>query len=686
MASVSMTMKITSLSYISSSNYNIGRICYNRTKCSINKRNRVTKITALQNPSHNLPDHVPTITESIVYAEDLKHSTNEPRFDNKLLKVPDNIFRKPEETSYSAFMKALHNKSIAKATVAQDEKVVKIQLNNGTEQVIVLPLAIGIVDTLLEHNVDVTMKYIKDATDNSAFDMSSVPQEVQIIIAIVEILLIGGLITTILNIIQRGGGNTPNGMNSFIGMNKEISLDKSNVTFADIAGVDIAKQELMEIVDFLKNPEKYTIVGAKIPRGILLCGPPGVGKTLLARAIAGEAEVPFFSCSGSDFIELFVGVGASRVRDLFKKARDKAPCIIFIDEIDTIGKQRSAGGPGVGNDERDQTINQLLTLMDGFEGNLGVIVVAATNRPDILDSALLRPGRFDRRVIVDLPDIKGRYEILQIHTKTRPLAEDVNLQQIARITVGFSGADLNNLCNEAAIYAARLGNENVNQANFENALEKITLGEERRTMLVTEQKKRVLAYHEAGHALIGLIMNDFDIVRKVSIVPRGMTGGATYFEPLDEHVDMALMTREYLENKIMVALGGRVAEEIIFGTTKITTGASGDLQVVQNIANDMVTQFGFNDTLGLANWENIEGISEVIFYEMKLLIDKLYEKTHFLITKNIILLDVIASALIEKETLNYEELLELVEGLECPLDLETLNISQIIDIVTDEIL
>jgi cell division protease FtsH len=650
------------------------RLNANYSRRPINQRKYAVKITALQNPSYNLPDHVPTISESIVYAEDLKRSTIEPRFDNKLLKVPDNIFRKPEESSYSSFMKDLHNKSIAKATVTQDEKVVKIQLNNGTEQVIVLPLAIGIVDTLLEHNVDVTMKYIKDATDNSVFDMSSVPQEVQVIVAIVEILLIGGLITTFLNIMQRSG-NTPNGMNNFIGMNKEITLDKSNVTFADIAGVDIAKQELMEIVDFLKNPEKYTIVGAKIPRGILLCGPPGVGKTLLARAIAGEAEVPFFSCSGSDFIEMFVGVGASRVRDLFKKAREKAPCILFIDEIDTIGKQRSAGGPGVGNDERDQTINQLLTLMDGFEGNLGVIVVAATNRPDILDSALLRPGRFDRRVIVDLPDIKGRYEILQIHTKTRPLAEDVNLQQLARITVGFSGADLNNLCNEAAIYAARLGNENVNQVNFENALEKITLGEERRTMLVTEQKKRVLAYHEAGHALIGLIMNDFDIVRKVSIVPRGMTGGATYFEPLDEHVDMALMTREYLENKIMVALGGRVAEEIIFGTSKITTGASGDLQIVQNIANDMITQFGFNDTLGLANWEDNEGISDIIFYEMKVLIDKLYERTYFLITKNIIVLDVIATALIEKETLNYEELIELVEGLECPLDVETLNTS-----------
>lgn len=640
-------------------------IPHQNKKCYKNKKS-IIKVHALP----ELP-HIPSLAESFEYINILKHNNNS-KFDKASLKTPDNVFNKTKDlstsTSYSEFIKLLHDKSITQAIVTQDEKVIKIKLKDGREQVVVLPIAIGIVDILAEYNVDVTMKYIKNS--DSTFE-SGIPDEIEYGIAFFEILLIGSLIILFINMMRGAGAQ---GMRNFVGMDKEIILDKSSVTFADIAGIDTAKQELMEVVDFLKTPEKYTIVGAKIPRGILLCGAPGVGKTLLARAIAGEANVPFFSCSGSDFIEMFVGVGASRVRDLFKKAREKAPCILFIDEIDTIGKQRNAGGPGMSNDERDQTINQLLTLMDGFEGNLGVIVVAATNRPDILDSALLRPGRFDRRVIVDLPDVNGRQEIFKIHTKNKPLAEDVNLTKMARVTVGFSGADINNLCNEAAIYAARFGNDKISQANFENALEKIVLGEEKRTVLITEQKKRVLAYHEAGHALIGLIVNNFDIVRKVSIVPRGITGGATYFEPLDEHLDMSLVTRDYLENKIMVALGGRVAEEIIFGKNKITTGASGDLQMIQNIAKEMVVDYGFNETLGISNWENVDGISEVIFSEMKLLIDKLYVRTYYLINKNIALLDVIALSLIEKETLSYEDLLELVEGLECPLDLETLNI------------
>ena len=625
--------------------------------------------------------HIPSLAEGLEYINTLKH--NNSKFDKASLKAPDDVFNKSKQipsTSYSEFVKLLHDKSITQAIVTQDEKVIKIKLKDGRERVVVIPIAVGIVDMLSEYNVDVTIKYIKNGS--STFD-TGLPEEFQYGLAFFEILMIGSLVTLFINMMR---GNGAPGMRNFIGMDKEITLDKSSVTFEDIAGIDTAKQELMEIVDFLKTPEKYTVVGAKIPRGILLCGAPGVGKTLLARAIAGEANVPFFSCSGSDFIEMFVGVGASRVRDLFKKAREKAPCILFIDEIDTIGKQRTSGGPGMSNDERDQTINQLLTLMDGFEGNLGVIVVAATNRPDILDSALLRPGRFDRRVIVDLPDVNGRQEIFKIHTKNKPLADDVNLTKMARVTVGFSGADINNLCNEAAIYAARFGNDKITQENFESALEKIVLGEEKRNLLITEQKKRVLAYHEAGHALIGLIVDDFDIVRKVSIVPRGMTGGATYFEPLDEHLDMSLMTREYLENKIMVALGGRVAEEIIFGKNKITTGASGDLQMIQNIAKEMVVDYGFNESLGISNWENVDGISEVIFSEMKLLIDKLYVRTYYLINKNIALLDVIALSLIEKETLSYEDLLELVEGLECPLDIniDIDNISNNEIYITDE--
>ena len=641
---------------------------YNKSKiCRTNRKLRV-KVRAA---GFELP-HIPTLAESIEYINTLKHTNN--KLEKSSLKAPDDVFSKikPKQLqtgSYTRFITLLHSKTITEATVTQDEKVVKIKLKDGTEEVIVLPLAIGIVNMLEEYNVDVTMKYMKEA-DSSGFDPSGMPEQLQYALAFLEIFIISSMVLLFINMMR---GNGAPGMKNFIGMNKEIELNKSTVTFEDIAGIDTAKQELMEIVDFLKTPEKYTVVGAKIPRGILLCGAPGVGKTLLARAIAGEANVPFFSCSGSDFIEMFVGVGASRVRDLFKKAREKAPCILFIDEIDTIGKQRTSGGPGMSNDERDQTINQLLTLMDGFEGNLGVIVIAATNRPDILDSALLRPGRFDRRVVVDLPDVNGRQEIFKIHTKNKPLDDEVNLTKMARVTVGFSGADINNLCNEAAIYAARSGNDKLTQQDFENALEKITLGEEKRNLLITEQKKRVLAYHEAGHALIGLIVNDFDIVRKVSIVPRGMTGGATYFEPLDEHLDMSLMTYEYLQNRIMVALGGRVAEEIIFGKNKITTGASGDLQMIQNIAREMVVNYGFNESLGLANWEDIDGISDVVFAEMKLLIDKLYVQTYYLLNKNIALLDVIANALIEKETLSYEDLFDLIEGVECPLDLDELT-------------
>jgi len=344
-------------------------------------------------------------------------------------------------------------------------------------------------------------------------------------------------------------------------------------------GVDGAKLELMEVVDFLKNPDKYTKLGAKIPKGCLLVGPPGTGKTLIAKAVAGEAGVPFFSCAASEFVELFVGVGASRVRDLFEKAKAKAPCIVFIDEIDAVGRQRGAGMGG-GNDEREQTINQLLTEMDGFDGNTGVIVLAATNRPDVLDSALLRPGRFDRQVTVDRPDVQGRVKILGVHSRGKTLASDVDFEKIARRTPGFTGADLQNLMNEAAIMAARRDLKEISKEEVADALERIIAGPEKKGAVMSEQKKKLVAYHEAGHALVGALMPEYDPVAKISIVPRGAAGGLTFFAPSEERLESGLYSRSYLENQMCVALGGRIAEELIFGPENVTTGASNDFQQV----------------------------------------------------------------------------------------------------------
>lgn len=427
--------------------------------------------------------------------------------------------------------------------------------------------------------------------------------------------------------------------------------ENTGVTFDDIAGAENAKQDLMEIVDFLKAPERYARVGAKIPRGVLLVGPPGTGKTLLARAVAGEASVPFFPCSGAEFIEMFVGVGASRIRSLFAKAVEKSPSIIFIDEIDAIGKARSVNPTG-GNDERDQTINQLLTAMDGFKGNTGVIVIAATNRPDILDDALLRPGRFDRRVTVDLPDLTGRLGILRVHSRGKPLASDVSLESLGKVTVGFSGADLESLCNEAAIYAARGHRDVITADDFDQALEKLTMGEERRTLLVTDEKKRLIAYHEAGHALLGLAFQDmgYDKLRKISIVPRGGAGGATYFEPDEHHVDLSLVTRQYMEQQIMVSLGGRIAEEIIFGPDRATTGASADFRNVHELALAMITEYGFS-TLGPLNLSEMEGLSQEISMEVLDLVDKCYAAATAIMEQNLSVLHDIAESLLIKETL-----------------------------------
>jgi len=469
-------------------------------------------------------------------------------------------------------------------------------------------------------------------------------------------------------VISSRGGAPGGGMFGGVTSSRATLFDPTmiNTRFTDVAGADNAKRELAEVVDFLKNPEKYTKLGASIPKGVLLHGPPGCGKTLLARSVAGEAGVPFFSTSGSAMVELFVGVAAARVRDMFQKAKEVSPCIIFIDEIDAIGKARSMSLASGANDERDQALNQLLTEMDGFEGNTGVIVIAATNRPDILDDALTRPGRFDRRVIVEYPDLNGRIDILKVHTRSMPLDGDIDLKTLARNTIGFTGADLKNLCNEAAIYAARASCETISSTHFDSSLEKLTMGEEHTTAVISEHKKRLVAYHEAGHTLLGLLVSDFDAIRKVSITPRGNSGGATYFEPTEDRIDGSLVSREYLENKLVVALGGRVAEEIVFGQEKATTGAVGDLEVVTSIATDMVCKYGFNEEIGPIQL-NEEGLGGEAEAEIRLHVERAYIKAVALMKEQEFYLHRIADALLDKETLDKKDILYLVDGISCDM-------------------
>ncbi|MBH8574253.1 ATP-dependent zinc metalloprotease FtsH3 [Nostocaceae cyanobacterium CENA369] len=451
---------------------------------------------------------------------------------------------------------------------------------------------------------------------------------------------------------------------------------QTQVTFGDVAGIDQAKLELNEVVDFLKNADRFTAVGAKIPKGVLLVGPPGTGKTLLARAVAGEAGVPFFSISGSEFVEMFVGVGASRVRDLFEQAKSNAPCIVFIDEIDAVGRQRGAGLGG-GNDEREQTLNQLLTEMDGFEGNTGIIIIAATNRPDVLDAALLRPGRFDRQVVVDRPDYAGRSEILKVHARGKTLAKDVDLDKIARRTPGFTGADLSNLLNEAAILAARRNLTEISMDEINDAIDRVLAGPEKKDRVMSEKRKTLVAYHEAGHALVGALMPDYDPVQKISIIPRGRAGGLTWFTPSEDRMDTGLYSRAYLENQMAVALGGRLAEELIFGDEEVTTGASNDLQQVARVARQMITRFGMSDKLGpvalgrqqgnmflgrdiMSERDFSEETAAAIDEEVRKLVDVAYQRAKDVLVSNRHILDQLAQMLVDKETVDAEELQEIL--------------------------
>ncbi len=454
-----------------------------------------------------------------------------------------------------------------------------------------------------------------------------------------------------------------------------LSMQQKKITFKDVAGVDEAKEELKEIIEYLREPQKFQKLGGRIPKGVLLVGPPGTGKTLLARAVAGEANVPFFSISGSDFVEMFVGVGASRVRDLFEQGKKNAPCIIFIDEIDAVGRHRGAGLGG-GHDEREQTLNQLLVEMDGFESNDGVILVAATNRPDVLDPALLRPGRFDRRVVVGLPDVRGREEILRVHVKKVPVSEDTNLNVLARGTPGFSGADLANMVNEAALNAARVNRKQVTMYDFELAKDKVLMGAERKSMLLTDEEKKVTAYHEAGHALVSFFRDHSDPIHKVTIIPRGMALGVTVFLPGDRHN----YTREYLEAKLAMSYGGRVAEEIFLN--QMSTGAGSDIEVATDLARRMVCEYGMSRLGPLTFGKKEEQIflgreiaqhrdfseetARQIDLEVRRLIDEAYQTAHSIVESNKDPMHRLAAALLERETIDAEEVRMLIEGKELP--------------------
>lgn len=492
----------------------------------------------------------------------------------------------------------------------------------------------------------------------------------QILISWFPMLFLVGVWVFFMRQMQGGGGKA---MSFGKSRAKMLNQDQIKVTFADVAGCDEAKEEVGEIVDFLRDPNKFQNLGGKIPKGILMVGPPGTGKTLLARAIAGEAKVPFFTISGSDFVEMFVGVGASRVRDMFEQAKKNAPCLIFIDEIDAVGRQRGAGLGG-GHDEREQTLNQMLVEMDGFSGNDGVIVIAATNRPDVLDPALTRPGRFDRQVVVGLPDVKGREQILKVHMRKVPVAQDVDAMTLARGTPGYSGADLANLVNEAALFAARVNKRAVTMLEFEKAKDKINMGPERRTMIMTDKQKESTAYHEAGHAIVGYLVPEHDPVHKVTIIPRGRALGVTFFLPEGDQISIS---QKQLESKLSTLYAGRLAEDLIYGEENISTGASNDIKVATNIARNMVTQWGFSEKLGPILYTEDEGevflgrsmakakhmsdeTAHSIDEEVRAIVNRNYARARQILTDNMDILHAMKDALVKYETIEEEQIKQLM--------------------------
>ena len=492
----------------------------------------------------------------------------------------------------------------------------------------------------------------------------------QILISWFPMLFLVGVWVFFMRQMQGGGGKA---MSFGKSRAKMLNQDQIKVTFADVAGCDEAKEEVGEIVDFLRDPNKFQNLGGKIPKGILMVGPPGTGKTLFARAIAGEAKVPFFTISGSDFVEMFVGVGASRVRDMFEQAKKNAPCLIFIDEIDAVGRQRGAGLGG-GHDEREQTLNQMLVEMDGFSGNDGVIVIAATNRPDVLDPALTRPGRFDRQVVVGLPDVKGREQILKVHMRKVPVAQDVDAMTLARGTPGYSGADLANLVNEAALFAARVNKRMVTMLEFEKAKDKINMGPERRTMIMTDKQKESTAYHEAGHAIVGYLVPEHDPVHKVTIIPRGRALGVTFFLPEGDQISIS---QKQLESKLSTLYAGRLAEDLIYGEENISTGASNDIKVATNIARNMVTQWGFSDKLGPILYTEDEGevflgrsmakakhmsdeTAHAIDEEVRAIVNRNYARARQILTDNMDILHAMKDALVKYETIEEEQIKQLM--------------------------
>ena len=560
------------------------------------------------------------------------------------------------DITYSAFMKHVQQDEVKQVTIV--DNVISGKLKDGKDFSTVAPNDDSLIPTLRARDIEIKAELPPQP-----------PWWTTILSSLLPMLLIVGIWFMLMQQSQGGGGRVMN-----FGKSRARRYDEDNIkiTFKDVAGADEAKQELEEVVEFLKHPKKYNDLGAKIPKGVLLYGPPGTGKTLLAKAVAGEAGVPFFSISGSDFVEMFVGVGASRVRDLFEQAKKSAPCIVFIDEIDAVGRQRGAGLGG-GHDEREQTLNQLLVEMDGFGANEGIIMIAATNRPDILDPALLRPGRFDRQIVVDRPDIKGRQEILKVHVKGKPISPEVELGVIARRTPGFTGADLSNLVNEAALMAARKNKNKIDMPEMEEAAERVIMGPERRSRVISDKEKRLTAYHEGGHTLVGMLLDNNDPVHKVTIIPRGRAGGYTLSLPKE---DRYYATRSEMLDELKVLLGGRVAEALVL--KEISSGASNDLQRATSLARQMICEYGMSPELGPMTFghrqdqvflgrdigrdkDYSEEVAAKIDKEIRKFIDEAYQKTESLLNENMDKLHLIADALIERETLEGEEIDQLMK-------------------------